>query len=61
MASKKITITIQEDALQKLDKYASETGITRSAAITSLALNHLKQEEFMSAMPGLLELAKDQK
>lgn len=56
MATKKITISVDEELIEKIDAHSKKIGLSRSGTIISLALDQLEQKNFMEVMPALLQL-----
>lgn len=54
MASKKINITLQEDLLERMDTYASENALSRSALIALSVSQYLNAVEAMPSLNKLL-------
>lgn len=62
MASKKISISIDDTLLEKIDDYASENYLTRSGFITLVSKNYLSQQEALKTLSSLrsaLDIVKD--
>lgn len=55
MAKKRINITLEESVLDKIDNYAKNMDISRSAAIAILSNQAIEYSNAISALPKMLE------
>lgn len=58
MASKKITLTLEEKVLKNIDDYAKTIGVSRSAAITFLVAQGLQMAYYPEMVKQLEEMMK---
>jgi len=55
----RITVNVKDDIVEKLDKYAEDYGLTRSAAATLLLAQAFKAEKAMTDLSELVKLVKE--
>lgn len=55
MAKKRINITLEESVLEKIDNYAKDMDISRSAAIAILSNQAMDYSNAINALPQMLK------
>lgn len=55
MAKKKVNVMLEESVIEKLDDYAQNMDISRSAAIAVLVNQAIEYSNAISALPKMLE------
>lgn len=60
MACQKINITMNENTLARLDKYAKEVNLPRSTAIAVIVNNFLEGRESLFQMSNFMEIYKEE-
>lgn len=55
----RITVNVKDEFVQKLDEYAEEMGLTRSAAATLMLGQAFKTEKAMTDIAELVKLLKE--
>ena len=53
-ANKRLQITMNPDLLIRVDEYAENSGVSRSAAISILCSDMLQQKSFLAQFPQLM-------
>lgn len=59
MASKKLTISLDESVIIKLDEYAKEVGISRSGAIAFLVAKEYEKTKNLDLYERIADLKND--
>lgn len=57
-AKSRVQILIGADVLKRIDGYAQDSGVSRSAAISMLCTDSLNQRDIMANFPQFVELIK---
>lgn len=61
MAKKRINITLEESVLEKIDNYAKNMDISRSAAIAILSNQAMDYSNAINALPQMLSVLEKAK
>lgn len=61
MASKKVTLTLEEKVLANIDEYAATIGVSRSAAITFLVAQGLQIVYYPDLVKQLQDMMAEKK
>lgn len=61
MAKKRINITLEESVLEKIDNYAKDMDISRSAAIAILSNQAMDYSNAINALPQMLSVLEKAK
>ena len=60
-ANKRLQITMNPDLLIRVDEYAEDSGVSRSAAISILCSDMLQQKSFLAQFPQLMAAYQEEK
>lgn len=60
-ANKRLQITMNPDLLIRVDEYAENSGVSRSAAISILCSDMLQQKSFLAQFPQLMAAYQEEK
>lgn len=60
MAKERLNVTFSPDVLLKVDKRASELGLSRSAFIAYCVNKQIEMEEMIAKLPMMLDVMKEQ-
>lgn len=61
MALQRINMNLSDTLVKKIDSYAKDMGINRSAAISVLLSTQLQQQEALGTMKSLVEFVDKEK
>lgn len=56
MALQRINMNLSDDLVKKIDSYAKDMGINRSAAISVLISTQLQQQDALGTIKSLVEI-----
>lgn len=57
----RINLNLSADVLEKVDKFASDNGITRTSAIAVIVTQYFRQDEAMKNITLLTQMLQTQK
>lgn len=58
MATQRINVSMDSSHIEKIDRYAEEMCLNRSAAITVLTAQALEYKDLLARLPDMLDMMK---